>query len=269
MGIEMRKVNVNGHELPRAKRLTPKDERERLRPATGGARVVQDVADNRRLLFPNGIAHDLRNVLQTVASGISVAESRMRQGRGDEVPEILARIGEAVDRAGALVNRSLRNPVEVRKTVVDVEKVLTRLGPSLRWALGGSDELVIAIGPDLPPIYCVVSEFENAILNLVTNARDAMPDGGRVTIGVNRGARSRATRGIVLRVHDTGLGMDADVAARAFEPYFTTKGDGVGTGLGLAMVAAFAKSIGGTAAIEHTSMSGTTVALFLPGVALA
>ncbi|MDR3465575.1 MAG: ATP-binding protein [Xanthobacteraceae bacterium] len=273
MGARMRKANLDGLELPRAKRSGLKDNPEGvgMRPtaAAGEYRVVQEVSDHRRLLFPNGIAHDLRNVLQTVASGISIAESRMRQGRVDEVQEILARIGEAVDRAGALVNRTLRNPAESRKTVADIEQVLTRLGPSLHWALGAADELVIAIGPDLPSVYCVASEFENAILNLVTNARDAMPNGGRVTIAVDRGSPVSAGKGVVVRVHDTGLGMDAGVAARAFEPYFTTKSDGAGTGLGLAMVAAFAKSIGGSAAIEHTSASGTTVALMLPGVSLS
>jgi signal transduction histidine kinase len=140
--------------------------------------------------------------------------------------------------------------------------MLANLEASLRWALGPRNELVIAIGPDLPPVYCVESELENVMLNLVINARDAMPNGGRVAIDVSRGARSAG--GIILRIHDTGMGMDPGVAAKAFEPYFTTKSPSAGTGLGLAMVAAFARSVGGSARIEQTSPRGTTIALCLP-----
>jgi len=158
--------------------------------------------------------------------------------------------------------RQLRIPPspEKRKSAVSVGKMLARLDTSLRWALGASNELVIAVVSDLPAIYCLESELENVILNLVINARDAMPAAGRVTIEAVRGAGSN----VVLRVHDTGVGMDIGVAAKAFDPYFTTKSATTGTGLGLAKVAAFARSIKGSARIEHTSASGTTMALYLP-----
>jgi signal transduction histidine kinase len=143
---------------------------------------------------------------------------------------------------------------------VDIGKVLARLNAALRWALGASNELLIAVASDLPPIYCLESELENVVLNLVINARDAMPTSGRVTIEATRGARSS----VILRVHDTGVGMDIGVATKAFEPYFTTKSAATGTGLGLAKVAAFARSLEGSARIEHTSASGTTMALHLP-----
>jgi signal transduction histidine kinase len=149
---------------------------------------------------------------------------------------------------------------ENRRSAVHLGKMLARLNTSLHWALGASNELVIAVAPDLPPIYCPESELENVVLNLVINARDAMPTGGRVTIEAVRGARSN----VILRVHDTGVGMDIGVAAKAFDPHFTTKNATAGTGLGLAKVAAFARSIKGSARIEHTSASGTTMALYLP-----
>jgi signal transduction histidine kinase len=120
--------------------------------------------------------------------------------------------------------------------------------------------LAINVVSDLPAIYCVESELENVVLNLVINARDAMPAGGRVTIEANRDARS----GVILRVHDTGVGMDISIAAKAFDPYFATKGTTIGSGLGLAKVAAFARSIEGSTRIEHTSANGTTMALHLP-----
>jgi signal transduction histidine kinase len=146
--------------------------------------------------------------------------------------------------------------------VVDVERILERLGDSLRWAIGSSNSLEISVASGLPPICCVENEFENVILNLVINARDAMPEGGRATIEVVRGTRSGAA-GVIIRVHDTGVGMSADVATKAFKPYFTTKGSD-GSGLGLTMVASFARSAGGSAWIDHSSAGGTTVAMHLP-----
>jgi signal transduction histidine kinase len=212
--------------------------------------------------FRNGSVHDLRNLLQTVSSGVSIAESRLEEGRSGEVPEILARIGDTVEKAGALLRQMVRIPHSPMMTVpiVDIGKMLRTLEASLRWALGPRNELVIAISSDLPAIHCMESEFENVVLNLVINARDAMPNGGRVAIEVTRGAGGR----VILRIHDTGTGMDPAIAAKAFEPYFTTKGASTGTGLGLAMVAAFARSLGGMARIEQTSPKGTTIALSLP-----
>jgi signal transduction histidine kinase len=226
-----------------------------------GALAVQSCRDE-RLFVHNGIIHDIGNVFQVLLSGLWVAQERIRRGRTDEVPEILGEISEAVDRAKALLCQLHQiSPLpEKRRSAVNIGKLLARLNVSLRWALGASNELLIAVASDLPAIYCIESELENVILNLVINARDAMPTAGRVTIEAIRGARSS----VVLRVHDTGVGMDIGVAAKAFDPYFTTKKATTGTGLGLAKVAAFARSVDGSARIEHTSASGTTMALYLP-----
>jgi signal transduction histidine kinase len=215
------------------------------------------------LIYRNGLAHDIQNVLQILLSGVWVAGERIREGRADEVPAILGEIGAAVDRASILLRNLLETP-ESRRCSVEIEKMLERLSASLRWALGPSNELVVAVGSDLQPVYCVESELDNVVLNLVINARDAMPDRGRVTIEATRS--TGGPDGVVLRIHDTGHGMSDTVAAKAFVPYFTTKGAAIGTGLGLAMVAAFADSIGGSARIEHTSAKGTTIALHLPSI---
>jgi signal transduction histidine kinase len=212
-------------------------------------------------LYRNGLVHDIRNILQILLSGVWVADERIREGSADEVPAILGEIRAAVDRASILLRNLLETP-ESRRCSVEIEKMLERLSASLRWALGPSNELVVAVGSDLQPVYCVESELDNVVLNLVINARDAMPDGGRVTIEATRS--TVGPDGVVLRIHDTGHGMSHTVAAKAFVPYFTTKGAATGTGLGLAMVAAFADSIGGSARIEHTSAKGTTIALHLP-----
>lgn len=213
----------------------------------------------------NGIAHDIKNLLQVISSGVCVAEVRIREGRAEEVPQILEKIGEAVHRVNDGVRLMRRGPhsCKLRAFAVDIERTLARLGDSLNWAIGTSIRLAIVVASDLPPIYCVESEFENVVLNLVINARDAMPGGGRATIEVVRYSRSGANNGIIFRVHDTGVGMSMDVAAKVFKPYFSTKGS-QGTGLGLAMVASFARSVGGSAWIEHSSAGGTTVAMHLP-----
>jgi signal transduction histidine kinase len=232
-----------------------------LPSVTASEPAVQNGHDE-SLFAHKGIVHDTRNILQVLLSGVWAAQNRIQVGRAHEVPEILGEISEAVDRANALLRQLQRIPSssEKRKSAVDIGKMLTRLNTSLSWALGASNELVIAVAPDLPAIYCLEDELENVVLNFVINARDAMPTGGRVTIEAIRGARSS----VVLRVHDTGVGMDIDVAAKAFDPYFTTKSSATGTGMGLAKVAAFARSIKGSARIEHTSASGTTMALYLP-----
>jgi signal transduction histidine kinase len=239
-------------------------------PSPGAARPASETADDspiqsgrgERLLVHNGIVHDTKNILQVLLSGLWVAQNRLRAGRTNEVPEILEEISRAVDRANALLRQLHRTPSssEISESAIDLGKMLARLNTSLSWALGASNELVIAVAPNLPAIYCLESELENVVLNLVINARDAMPRGGRVTIEAIRGVRSN----VILRVHDTGVGMDTDVAAKAFDPYFTTKNATHGTGMGLAQVAAFARSIKGSARIEHTSARGTTMALYLP-----
>lgn len=228
--------------------------------------MINSSPDAESQFLRNGTVHDLRNLLQILSSGVSVAEGRIEQGRADEVPEILGKIGRSVEKASALLRQMVRIPHSpvAAKSAVDIGKMLATLDAPLRWALGPSNEVTIAVAPDLPPVCCVEGELENVVLNLVVNARDAMPDGGRAVIEVTRGARSGAGGGVVLRVHDTGIGMDPGVAANAFEPYFTTKGSTGGTGLGLAMVAAFARSLGGSARIEQTSTKGTTIALHLP-----
>ena len=221
------------------------------------------------LLRRNGPLHDLRNLLQVISSGVGVAEQRLEQGRADEVPEILRKIGGSVDKVSAQLRQMIRVPHLPlnRITAIDVAKMFATLDLPLRWVLGPAYELVVAIAPDLPPLFCVESELESVVLNLAINARDAMPTGGRVTVEVTRGARSGAGGGIILRVHDTGMGMDPGVAAKAFRPHFTTKSAVAGTGLGLAMVAAFARSLGGSVAIERTSPKGTTIAVYLPNTA--
>ena len=158
--------------------------------------------------------------------------------------------------------------------VVTLDEVIVACEPFLRRALGDVNQLVLNFEPDLWPCRIDAGQFEAAILNLVVNARDAMPAGGRLEISTcNTVVDSKQARQvsdlqegdyIVVTVTDTGTGMDRDVAAHAFEPFFTTKEVGKGTGLGLSQVYGFIKQSGGHVMIDSEVGAGTTFRLYLP-----
>ncbi len=139
----------------------------------------------------------------------------------------------------------------------------------LARALGANITLELSLAPDLWPVHLDKAELETAIINLVSNARDALPAGGQVRIATGNRNDDALGRRVVLEVTDTGTGMTPDVRARAFEPYFTTKTAQAGSGLGLAMVEDFARVADGEIEISSAPEKGTTVRLsFPPGVSL-
>jgi CheY-like chemotaxis protein len=158
--------------------------------------------------------------------------------------------------------------------IVSLDEVLVACEPFLRRALGEASLLRLDFATGLWPVRVDTSQFEAAILNLVVNARDAMPDGGSVEISTGNvlvdpaGARHApglaAGAYVLVSVSDTGSGMEPDVAARAFEPFFTTKEVGKGTGLGLSQVYGFIKQSGGHVTVETAPGAGTTFRLYLP-----
>jgi signal transduction histidine kinase len=156
--------------------------------------------------------------------------------------------------------------------VTSLAATLTGIADLIRLTAGPSVTVDFEIGASLPLVLCSARELENVILNLVINARDAMPAGGLLSLTVlpeypHRDVCSACTAetAAVLRVRDTGSGMSPDVAARAFDPFFTTKPMGNGSGLGLAMVADFARRSGGVAEFDSAVGQGTTISLRLPG----
>jgi signal transduction histidine kinase/CheY-like chemotaxis protein len=215
-----------------------------------------------------GLAHDLNNFLQTMSTGLQVLDRLVREDAGRRVIEASTR---ALDKAATLVRQMLAfgrtqplkpQPIDLHDFVLHCEDLMGR-------AVGGKVRLTADIEPGLPPLMADPTQFELALLNLVFNARDAMPDGGAVMI---RGRLASATqsaalphgRYIAVEVVDSGGGMDAEVLQRVFEPYFTTKAVGVGSGLGLPQVRAFAVHSGGAATISSERGVGTTVSLLLP-----
>lgn len=147
---------------------------------------------------------------------------------------------------------------------LDVGLCLAGLERLLGWITAGSIRFDLRVSPYCPRVSCSRRQFENALLNLVLNARDAMPGGGILTIDALASGEADQAGDAIISVTDTGEGMDAYTLSRAFEPFFTTKGDGRGSGLGLAMVRRFTHEAGGGVTARSQPGLGTTVTLTLP-----
>jgi PAS domain S-box-containing protein len=223
-----------------------------------------------------GIAHDFNNLLQGILGSLALVEKRIEQGRPEGLAEYAAHARASAERAGALTHRLLafsrRQPLDPKP--VQANPLIVAMEPLLRRTLGEMIVLNFQLAEDLWPTLCDPHQLDSAILNLAINARDAMPDGGMLTIrSYNAGAASQNTPPpgglaggdyICLAVTDTGTGMPPDVVERAFDPFYTTKPIGQGTGLGLSMVYGFMRQSGGHARIASTVGRGTTLSLFLP-----
>jgi PAS domain S-box-containing protein len=219
-----------------------------------------------------GVAHDFNNVLTVITGTIEI----IREGLADkpELAAIAQLIDDAASRGAEITSQLLtfarRQPLEPRE--IDVNALVVETAKLLRPILGEHVEIVTRLADDAWPAMADPSQLSSAIVNLAVNARDAMPDGGRLTLETaNRelGGTGDGDSGsyVMLAISDTGHGIPADIRDRVFEPFFTTKGVGRGTGLGLSMVYGFAKQTGGTVAIESEEGRGTVVRLFLPQAA--
>jgi PAS domain S-box-containing protein len=221
-----------------------------------------------------GVAHDFNNLL-TVINGLS--ELALHQMRPDDASrELITEVLKAGERAAALTRQLLafgRKQV-LQSRVLDVNALLGESSKMLLRLLGEDIGIRLEADPGLGLVKVDPGQFEQAVINLAVNARDAMPGGGRLTIETHNAELDEvyvwehpdATVGqyVVVAVSDTGHGMDAVTRARIFEPFFTTKGPGRGTGLGLAMVYGFVKQSGGHVAVESEVSRGTTFKIYLP-----
>jgi PAS domain S-box-containing protein len=222
-----------------------------------------------------GLAHDFNNMLASIMGGLELSAIRIRQDRPDEVQRYMGMAMSATRRAAALTHRLLA--FSRRQTLApiatDVNALVNGMLDIIRRTVGPAIQVDAAPATALWPALVDPSQLENSLLNLCLNARDAMPDGGRIVVGTaNRhveGAEA-AARGIeagdylALCVADTGTGMTPDVMAKAFEPFFTTKPLGQGTGLGLSMIYGFAHQSGGHVGIDSEPGKGTQVCMLLP-----
>ncbi|RYF06755.1 MAG: response regulator, partial [Oxalobacteraceae bacterium] len=218
-----------------------------------------------------GVAHDFNNLLLPIIGGLDLLQHR---GVGDELAQtLIANALESAERAKTLVQRLLafarRQPLQ--PTAVDIAGLAQSIADLVARTTGPQVSIKVQIDPNLPPAKADSNQVEMALLNLCVNAKDAMPDGGTLTITaasdvVEPGHRSKLPPGsyICLTVADTGTGMSEPTLARAIEPFFTTKGVGKGTGLGLSMVDGLAAQSGGALGISSKPGGGTKVELWLP-----
>ncbi|MFC3125893.1 response regulator [Pseudoroseomonas globiformis] len=223
-----------------------------------------------------GIAHDFNNLLQGISGSLDLIQTRIAQGRLGAVEPFIKSAAASASRAKALTNRLLafarKQPIDPRS--IQPNDLIKDLKSFLRRSCGEAIRLELCLDDELWNTLCDGSQFENAILNLAINARDAMQDGGHLTVTSKR-TRYSASREhllpeltpgdyVCISVADTGCGMDERTVAKAFEPFFTTKPAGQGTGLGLSMIYGFARQAGGGVQILSRKGRGTTVELYLP-----
>jgi signal transduction histidine kinase len=220
-----------------------------------------------------GIVHDFGNLLQVATSAIRLMELGMNQPTRTDLKPLMQGALASINRAAGLSRQilMLSRRREASEEIVFVDTALAGLRGPLVWMLGSQISIEFDFDDDIPGIFCDCCEFENVILNLVINAKDAMADGGRLRIECRCEdvlsdflIERPCDRSLVLRVTDNGEGMSETTAKNAFRPCYTTKPRERGNGLGLAMVSDFMRRAGGSAAIESVAGSGTTVVLRFP-----
>jgi PAS domain S-box-containing protein len=227
-----------------------------------------------------GIAHDFNNLLQGISGSLELIRTRAAQGRTAELGRYIETAMGSANRAAALTHRLLafsrRQTLDPKPT--DLNRLVGGMEELFHRTVGPGIQVETSFAAEPWPTLCDPHQLENALLNLVLNARDAMPDGGQLLIETantalldRRGApRDWPPRNVppgeymALSVVDTGTGMTPDVIARAFDPFFTTKPIGQGTGLGLSMIYGFVLQSGGHVRLRSEVGQGTTVAIYLP-----
>ncbi|WP_314373282.1 PAS domain-containing protein [Sphingomonas paucimobilis] len=222
-----------------------------------------------------GLAHDFNNLLAGISGSLELMALRLAQGRAGEIDRYMDAAQGATRRAAALTHRLLafsrRQTLAPRPT--DIAALVAGMADLIRRTVGPGITVETPSPDDWWTVLVDAPQLENALLNLCINARDAMPDGGRIAIAI----RNRPSRDpddthrdipdgdyLMLSVTDTGTGMTPEVIEKAFDPFFTTKPLGQGTGLGLSMIYGFARQSGGQVRIASTVGKGTTVSLYLP-----
>jgi signal transduction histidine kinase/CheY-like chemotaxis protein len=224
----------------------------------------------------SGIAHDFNNMLSIVMGNLGLMRRRLTAAGGADSVELIDNAIDGANRAATLTHQLLAfsRQQPLSPAVTDVNALVSHLGELFRRTLGGNIKLECVMAGGLWRSKVDPGQLENAILNLVVNGRDAMQQGGKLTIETQNAflddayavAHADVSPGqyVLIAVTDTGTGMSADVANQAFEPFFTTKGDREGTGLGLSQVYGFVKQSGGHVKIYSEVGQGTTVKVYFP-----
>ncbi len=269
-------------------RLAAEAEQARLRQESEQARMQERLQRTQRLeslgQLAGGIAHDFNNLIAVVANYAAFIVDTAQQHRDAEwvaIAHDARQIERAARRGGELTRQLLafaRKDVS-RPRVLNVNDVITEVEDMLRRSIGAHITLTLTLADSIGLVLADAGQMEQVLVNLAVNARDAMPDGGTLAIStasvivgpdyVTGGTRPEPGEYVRLRVSDTGVGMPPEVAARAFEPVFTTKPKGEGTGLGLATIHGIVAQSGGHAQIYSEPGLGTTFTVLLPATEAA
>jgi nitrogen-specific signal transduction histidine kinase/CheY-like chemotaxis protein len=257
-----------------------RDVTEQLEHAQTLARAEEQLRQSHKMeavgQLTGGIAHDFNNMLTGVIASRGLIQRRLKAGRTDGLGEFIEAGIDSARRAATLTHSLLafarRQSLDVKGQ--DINGLISGIQKILRRPLGENIKLDLALQPDLWTALTDANQFENTLLNLVLNSRDAMPEGGRLTIETANKTLTTPSvthdgeiaRGdyVLVSVSDTGSGMPQDVIAKAFEPFFTTKPIGQGTGLGLSMIYGFVRQSGGHVRINSEVGTGTRVQIYLP-----
>jgi PAS domain S-box-containing protein len=234
-------------------------------------KIQRQLAESQKLdalgQLTGGVAHDFNNLLMVVAGSLHV----LKKNAGDDPKSLRAvQAIEAASQRGAALTRQLltfARRQSVNPQTIDLKEHIHSIRDVLDTGLGSAVELHIDVAEDIWPITVDTAEFETALVNLAINARDAMPQGGSVTLQAKNvfiDDDERKGDHVAIKVKDTGVGIPPDVLAKIFDPFFTTKPIGKGTGLGLSQVHGFAHQAGGTIAVESELGSGTCFTVCLP-----
>ena len=249
--------------------LTNIDDMRRLSEQLHQAQKMEAVGQ-----LTGGIAHDFNNLLTVILGNAEILEERI----GDpKLQSLAAATRSAAERSAALVRRLLafsrRQPLQ--PVLTDVNELIAGMRELIERTLGASHEVSFSYAPGLQPVVIDRAQLESSVLNLAINARDAMPDGGRLAIetaavmldATYAAGEAEMVAGdyVMIAVSDTGVGMSEEVKRQAFEPFFTTKDVGRGTGLGLSMVYGFVKQSGGHIRLYSELSRGTSVKMYFQG----
>jgi len=254
---------------------TEAEDRERVEEALRQSQKMEAVGQ-----LTGGLAHDFNNLLTGISGSLEMMRTRIAQGRVGELGRYIETATVSANRAAALTHRLLafsrRQTLDPKPT--DVNRLVTSMADLFGRTVGPEIEVETSFAADPWPTMCDPNQLESALLNLIINARDAMPDGGHLLIETTNTAlldRRGAPKDwpprnvppgeyVCLSVADTGAGMTPEVVSRAFDPFFTTKPIGQGTGLGLSMIYGFVQQSGGHVRLRSEEGQGTTVAIYLP-----
>ncbi|MGX7706141.1 CHASE domain-containing protein [Methylobacterium sp. Gmos1] len=277
---EIRRLNASLEARVEERTRDLRDAAESLRQAGEERARMEEVLRQSQKMeavgqLTGGLAHDFNNLLAGISGALELIETRIGQGRSKDVAKYIAAAQGASKRAAALTHRLLA--FSRRQTLapraVDANRLVDGMLDLIQRTVGPAIDVRHTGADDLWPTLVDPSQLENSLLNLCINARDAMPEGGRIVIATENRWIDRAQAAaqdmpegqyLALCVSDTGTGMPPEVVARAFDPFFTTKPMGEGTGLGLSMIYGFAKQSGGQVRIVSEVGVGTTVCLYLP-----